>query len=233
MKAIISGASRGIGKAIAEKLAAMQYDLVLIARNEEGLSSLKEELLSAHAKLSIATLPFDLSRTNAIKSHLQDNSELLQGCNLLVNNLGVYHMDKVAPLKLEDVKKQLEVNLYSAIELSNACLPFLYENKSAQIINIGSVMSLEAEKIATSYSISKHAFKAWNDSLREELRAKNIKVSCIYPGAVNTSSWDGIEADRAAMIQAEDIAELVKSICSLGPSSLVEEIRMSPLNFIP
>ena len=83
-----------------------------------------------------------------------------------------------------------------------------------------------------SYSISKHALKAWNDSLREELRTKSVKVTAIYPGAMNTSSWDEVEnVERQKMIQVEDVAKLIRQLIEIGESTLVEEIRLSPLNF--
>jgi len=228
MKAIISGATRGIGKAIAQNLAALDYDLVLLARTEADLQDLKAEL--SNGKITIDTISLDLSNEEELEG-LQDHLQAQSNIDLLVNNLGSYLMDNPSNLKSSDLKVMLETNLYSAIGLTQLTLPLLEETTSPLIVNIGSVMSIQAEEIATSYSISKHAFKAWNDALREEVRPKNIKVTCIYPGAVNTSSWDGIAADKTAMIQAEDIAKMVVSIRQMNHSSLVEEVRMSPLNF--
>jgi short-subunit dehydrogenase len=94
-------------------------------------------------------------------------------------------------------------------------------------------MSINATAFAADYSISKHAFKAWNDALRAELRSKKIKVSAIFPGSVNTSSWDGIEVDRNQMIQAEDIAECVSCILKMKTNTLLDEIHISPNTFTP
>jgi len=127
----------------------------------------------------------------------------------------------------------MEVNLYSSIMLTDMVLPSMIKNQAGLVVNIGSVMSIKAEQYASIYSISKHALKAWNDALRERLRQKGIQVSAIYPGSVNTSSWKKEQLDVQAMIQPEDVAKLVISLSKLSPSCLVEEIRLSPLNFNP
>jgi short-subunit dehydrogenase len=101
------------------------------------------------------------------------------------------------------------------------------------IVNISSINGLAADQHAAAYSISKHALKAWNDALREELRNSGIRVTAFYPGPVNTSSWEGLPVDHQAMIQAEDIAELVVCIGRISSAALVEEVRISPLKFDP
>ena len=140
-------------------------------------------------------------------------------------------MNQADQVNYRDLMNMLEHNLFSAIELTQILLPALRLSKQASIINIGSVMSIKAAHFASDYSISKHAMKAWNDALREQLRSENIKVSGIYSGAVNTSSWGDSKVDREAMIQPEDIASLVSTIHRMGPSALIEEIRISPVLF--
>ena len=92
-------------------------------------------------------------------------------------------------------------------------------------------MSINAAPFASNYSISKHALKAWTDALRAELREQGVKVCGIYPGAVDTSSWDVSTANKQEMIHPTDIAKLVALIPSFSKSTLVEEIKISPLNF--
>ena len=228
MKAVISGATRGIGKAIAHRLAKEGYDLVLIARNEKELENCKLELEESSSQ--IETLAMDLA-SKTLDVELTKNARQFENVTVLVNNLGVYSTQSADQLDLNIVQQQIELNLYSAIQLTQFILPNFKSKNDGLIINIGSKMSIQAEQIATDYSISKHAFKAWNDGLREVLRKENIKVSAIYPGAVNTSSWDGLNANTQTMIQAEDIAEVVSSILKMSPSTLIEEIRIAPKNF--
>ena len=228
MKAIISGATRGIGKAIASALAAKGYQLILLARSENELKKLANEL--SQSQLLHDYYALDLTDINQIKA-LSEKLIANNFIELLINNLGEFTVDQASSLKEKELTQSFEINLFTAINLTQAVLPSLRNSNSPSIINIGSVMGLSASKEATAYSISKHAFKAWNDALREELRTDNIKVSCIYPGAVNTSSWDGTDANREAMIQADDIAKVVSNLVELGSTCLVEEVRISPMNF--
>ena len=228
MKAIISGASRGIGRAIAIRLAEAGYDLILMSRKQTELDQLKESILKS-TQLDIETIAIDLSRLDEIKAldlNIGNDENIL-----LINNVGSYLNDEPTSLEIGELDKLMRTNLYSAIELSQKLIPSLIEKKESLIINILSINALEADVHASSYSISKHAFKGWNDALRKQLQKEGVKVSAIYPGAVNTSSWDGTSADRGSMIQAGDIAELVYSLSNLGPTALVKEIQIDPINF--
>ena len=227
MKAVISGATRGIGRAIAAKLAVLGYDLVLLARNEKDLERCKSEL----SKFSVAVeyLSIDLSQSIA-EQKLKESASIFEDTSILVNNLGVYSMQNVTDINLDKLKEQMNVNLYSSIALTQQVIN-QDENQLKNIVNIASVMSLKSAIFAADYSMSKHAFKAWNDALREELRAQKIKVSAIFPGSVNTSSWDGIAVERSEMIQAEDIAEMVGCILAMKENTLIEEFHVSPLTF--
>ena len=229
MKAVISGATRGIGRGIAEKLAVQGYDLVLIARTESDLRSLKSSL--EDNGITVSYLACDLAKNESIQS-LKSNANLFEGVTLTVNNLGIYSMQNAKNIDLEGLQKQVEVNLYSAIRLTQFVLKD-FSSSIRNIVNIASVMSIKSQPFAADYSISKHAFKAWNDALREELRSAGIKVSVIYPGSVNTSSWDGLEVDRNAMIQAEDIAECVQCILKMSDNALLEEVHVSSQTFVP
>ncbi len=229
MKAVISGATRGIGRVIAEKLAILGYDLVLLARNEKDLERCKTEL--SKSNVMVDCLAIDLSQSN-VEQTLKESSFIFDNTSILVNNLGVYSMQNAAEIDLSKLKDQMNVNLYSAIALTQQILK-QDENQLKRIVNIASVMSLESVSFAADYAMSKHAFKAWSDALREELRSQKIKVSAIYPGSVNTSSWDGIAVDRSEMIQAEDVAEIVSCILAMKQNTLLEEVRVSPVTFKP
>ncbi len=228
MKAIISGATRGIGKAIAEAFSQANIDLILLAREAKTLEKLKSDL--QHSKCEVVCLAIDLT-AKEMEKQLRSEIANPQDVELLVNNVGWYAMNSASETKPSELQKQLDINLYPAIQLSNFILPYFIEKSAGRIVNIGSIMSLHPAPFASNYSISKHALKAWNDTLREEQRANGIQVNAIYPGAVNTSSWDGQDANREAMIQPEDIAQLILSIIKLGPTTSVDEIRLSPLQF--
>lgn len=230
MKAVISGATRGIGKAIAKKLVLLGYDVVLLARNQEDLEQCKLEL--SKPKLSVEILSIDLSEEN-VEHKLKENASIFKDTCILINNVGSYSMQNGANIDLRILKDQMNVNLYSSIALTQQILKQDTEAQVQNIINIASVMSLKATSFAADYSMSKHAFKAWNDALREELRNSGKKVSAIYPGSVNTSSWDGLDVNRSEMIQAEDVAEIVSCVLTMKKNTLLEEIHVSPVTFKP
>lgn len=230
MKAIISGASKGIGKACAIQLANVGYDLCLISRKLVDLNTLKSEILKEN-KVRIELLALDLTDQESVentnwKEIIGDEDQIL-----LINNLGTYANDKASELSTEEIEQLMRINLYAGVQLSGKVIPAMKASKQGQIVNIASINGLAADQQATAYSISKHALKAWNDALREELRNSGIKVTAFYPGPVNTSSWDGLSVDHQTMIQPEDIAELVLSLGRMSASALVEEIRISPVNF--
>lgn len=228
MKVIISGASRGIGKATAIKLAKEGYNLLLISRDLSSLEDLKNEIKEKYA-VEVDIFSADLSKENSLdnlKIKTAEKEKLI-----LINNVGTYANDNASSLNKKEIEQLLETNLYGSIRLTELALPFLRKAKGSMIINIASINALKADLNATAYSISKHALKAWNDALREELRKENIKVTALFPGPVNTSSWEGMDMNQAAMIQSTDIASLIYTISCLSESALVEEILITPLNF--
>lgn len=229
-KIFISAASKGLGRAMAIYLAKAGHELILCSKNIVNLEALKNEIKSHDLNCKISLIGVDLADQVAIQAALKKLKQV-DYPDVIINNLGVYETGLPSSLKIRDIQRQIELNLYAAIGLTNFFIEHL-KTKNGQILNIGSVVSHRASKEAAAYSISKHAFKAWNDSLREEMRDFGVKVTAIYPGALNTSSWDGVEdTERDKMIQPEDVARLVIELLQLSPSALVEEIRLSPLRF--
>jgi short-subunit dehydrogenase len=219
-----------LGKALALELARAGHQLILCSRSPKNLAALKKEILSKYDTCKIEVFAVDLSDQKATQIELKklDHSNYP---NVVINNLGIFETGSASSLHINEIQNQIELNLYATIGLTNFFIDDLKKQKG-HIINIGSVVSHQASKEAAAYSISKHALKAWNDSLREEFREFGVKVTAIYPGAMNTSSWDEVEQiDRNKMIQPEDVARLINEVLELSPSTLVEEIRLSPLNF--
>ena len=117
MKAVISGATRGIGRAIAEKLAVIGYDLVLLARNKKDLEQCKSELIKFN--VTVEYLSIDLAQPN-VELQLKESTSIFKDVTLLVNNLGLYSMQNVTEIDLDKLKGQMNVNLYSSIALNTA-----------------------------------------------------------------------------------------------------------------
>ena len=124
----------------------------------------------------------------------------------------------------------LNTNLNSAYYITKHTAVNMGNNNNGHIFNICSVLSLSPRVDAATYTISKHALKGFNDVLREEMREHNVKVTAIYPGSINTSSWEGIEAPKDNFVQPEDIAKIVKTCLQISKNANIEEVVIKPLD---
>jgi short-subunit dehydrogenase len=226
MNIIITGASRGIGKAITERFAAEGNTIILNARGKAALESFTGEL-QKRSNANVLYYPADLS----VKSEAEAFGKwCLQQCipDVLVNNAGAFLPGSIHNEEQGTLEKMIEVNLYSAYYLSRVLLPKMMEKRSGHIFNMCSIASLQAYDNGGSYSISKFALAGFSKNLREEMKAYNIKVTAVYPGAVYTDSWAGSGVDPARIMEAKDIAEMIYTSAHLSPQACVEEIIMRP-----
>ncbi len=228
MKAIVSGATKGIGRSITMALAAEGYDLGLGARNLEELDFLRKEISAIYPSLEVITKSVDFSQKHETRNFAETFMHYWGDVDVLVNNVGVYEEDNLDELTEQGFMNQFNVNFFSALRLTQPFVPEFKRRKSGNIINICSVLSKKGRKHAISYSISKQALYGYTKLLREELRAFDVKVTAILPGSTNTPSWDGIDAHVDEFVQPEDVANGV--IMALKSNGLVEEIEIKPIN---
>jgi short-subunit dehydrogenase len=229
MNTIITGASRGLGKAIAEKMAAGGYDLCLCSRNAEALSATAGELRARYPAISIRAKAFDLGSTEQARQF----GEWVLGAgdypiDILVNNAGQFIPGSVYNEADGALEKMIAVNLYSAYHLTRHLLPAMMARGAGHVFNICSVASLQAYPNGGAYSISKFALAGFSKNLREEMKPYGIKVTAVYPGAAYTDSWAGSGIDPQRIMEAGDIAEMVYAASRLSPQATVEEILLRP-----
>lgn len=227
MNVIITGASKGLGKAIAEKFAAASHHLIICARNEDALYETKEELLKNNAGCKVDIMTVDLSTKKNV--HAFANYALEFGTpDVLVNNAGSFKPGSIHTEEEGVLEEMMNANLYSAYYLSRFVLPAMMKARNGHIFNMCSTASIEAYTNGGSYSLSKWALLGLTKNLREELKTFNIKVTALIPGAVYTDSWkgSGIKAER--MMQPNDIATMVYAASQLSPGACVEEILFRP-----
>ena len=228
MNVVITGASRGIGKAIAEKFASQGHQLFLSARKKATLQATVDELKKKFPSVKIKQMTADLS----IKKDVDALSEWLvdqqADYDVLVNNAGNFLPGSVHNEPEGTLENMIAVNLYSAYHLTRSLLPHMIRNKKGHIFNLCSIASLQAYANGGSYSISKFALLGFTKNLREEMKPHNVKVTAVIPGAAYTDSWakSGISADR--LMEAKDIAELIYSATQLSAKACVEEITVRP-----
>lgn len=228
MNVIITGASKGFGKAIAEKFASQGHNLYLCSRNEVNLYHCLEELLAKYPEVTIKAKPFDLSeKEQAIAMGqwvLQQNISI----DVLINNAGLFEPGSVHNEPDNTLEHMIAVNLYSAYHLTRTVIEKMKLQQSGHIFNMCSIASLQAYNNGGAYSISKFALAGFSKNLREEMKPHGIKVTAVYPGAAFTDSWAGSGIDPKRIMEANDIAEMIYTSAHLSPQACVEDIIMRP-----
>lgn len=227
MNVIITGGSKGIGKAIAIKFAAAGHDLLLCARNAEDLKNTAQEISNLNPAIKVGFFPADLSIKEEIISFANWCTQ--KGSpGILVNNAGIYLPGNAIDESEGYLEMMMNTNLYSAYHLTRKLLPAMIEKGQGHIFNICSIASLAAYKAGGGYSISKFAMHGLTKNLRHELKPLGIKVTGVYPGAVLTDSWSNFDNSNNRIMEGKDIAEMVYAATLLSAQAVVEEIIITP-----
>ncbi len=227
MNVIVTGASKGIGKAIAMKFAGQGRQLFLCARNAVELQATANEISERSPGSVVRIMPVDLSVKEAVISFaewcLQHGT-----ADILVNNAGIYLPGDSMNEPDGQLEMMMNTNLYSAYHLTRKLLPSMIKNGHGHIFNICSIASLKAYDGGGGYSISKFALNGFSQNLRHELKPHGIKVTAVMPGAVLTDSWSDFDNSGKRIMEASDIAELVYAASILSPQAVVDEILITP-----
>jgi short-subunit dehydrogenase len=227
MNIIITGASKGIGFAIAKKFAREGHTIMLCSRGEKTLYDAVAELQTQYPDATIKGMPADMG----VKEEVQAFATwcLQQGApDVLVNNAGQFMPGAIHEEEEGLLEHMINTNLYSAYHLTRALVPAMITAGKGHIFNICSIASLHAYANGGSYSISKFALLGFSKNLREELKPKSIKVTAVMPGATMSNSWDGFEIDPQRIMEANDIAEMIYAAAQLSPMAVVEDIVLRP-----
>ena len=233
MNVIITGASRGIGKAIAEVFAANGHNLYIWARNEEVLNKTVQELLGKYPGVKIKAKVRDLSKKAELENYGQWLLDNGMPIDVLVNNAGSFLPGSVHNEPEGVLEQMLAINLVSAYHLTRKLLPVMMKQSPVQgsrghIFNICSIASLQAYANGGAYSISKFALHGFSKNLREELKPHLIKVTSVFPGAVLTDSWGDFDNSNRRIMEADDVAKMIYAAAQLSPQACVEELVMRP-----
>lgn len=228
MNIVVTGASKGIGKAIVEKFSVPGNEVFICARNENDLSEFVKEANKKTAGVVIKYYVADLAEKKGV---IEFGNWLLSqniSIDILVNNAGQFLPGSVYNEEEGTLEKMIAVNLYSAYHLTRMLLPSMMKRKGGHIFNICSIASLQAYNNGGSYSISKFALMGFSKNLREEMKPYNIKVTAIYAGAVFTSSWEGANVEPSRILEVNDIAEIIFAASRLSPQACIEDIIIRP-----
>ncbi len=228
MNIVITGASEGIGRAIAFEFAAQGFNLAVCARREHGLEHLKQELAQLHPKIQCLTLPCDVSDKSQVRSFAAEVKMHFRNVDVLVNNAGTYLPGLAHQETDGTLEKLMQVNLYGAYYLTQALIPAMMEVRDGHIFNISSIAGIQPYENGGSYSISKFAVTGFSRNLREEMKPYGVRVTNVCPGAVHTGTWSGSNLPRSRFIAPEDIARMIYQCWEISKSSCVEELVIRP-----
>lgn len=227
MNAVITGASRGIGRAIAEKYASLGHDILICSKNLRLLEDTAEDIRKSYPAVQVRAKAADLSKR-------PDIADFAEWClshgepDILVNNAGIYLPGNVHDEPEGQMEKIMDINFYSAYHLTRFLLPSMIQRRRGHIFNISSIASLDAYPGGGAYSISKYALMGFSKNLRYELRDKGVKVTTIYSGAVETDTWGGFDNSNSRIMLASDIADTIAAAGSLSSQAVIEDIIIRP-----
>jgi short-subunit dehydrogenase len=228
MNAVITGASKGIGKAVSIHLAEKSHNLAICARNKADLMSFHDELQKDFPDVKVFSMVADMSKKEDILKFAQMISTNFETVDILVNNAGIYVPGEVHKEDDGILEKLTEVNVYGPYRLTRALMPHFLKQQSGFIFNICSVASLLAYPNGGSYSITKFALHGFTKVLREELKDKGIKVCGIFPGATWSNSWAGVDLPKERLMEANDVAKAIGLQLELSSSAVMEDIILRP-----
>lgn len=224
---IITGGTKGLGRAIAECFARNGFDVCVCARTEADLAAMHRDW-EDYKGVQLITFAADMSKKSEVWDFAQFVLSKWSSFDVLVNNAGIFLPGAVSEESEGVLQTLLETNMYSAYHLTRALLPTLMAQKHGHVFNMCSVASLLAYPNGGSYSISKYALLGFSKALREEMKPKGIKVTAVMPGATWSDSWLGTNLPAERLMQASDIAKLVWAAYDLSDTAVVEDIIVRP-----
>lgn len=227
--AVISGATQGIGRAIAEKLLQEGFSVAICARNNDDLMALQLQWQQAFPSAQLICRQADFSKKEDVIAFADVVSNTFPQVDILVNNAGIFIPGLLADEADGHLETLMAVNMFSAYHLTRKLLPLMKQKSSGHIFNMCSVASLKSYPNGGAYSITKYALLGFSENLREELIPFNIKVTAICPGATNSRSWAGSGIPAERIMEPGDVANMLWAAYTLSAQADVETIVMRPV----
>lgn len=225
---VVTGGTKGLGRAIAESFAAQGFDVCVCARTEADLEAMEPEWKEQFPTSRLLTFPVDLSKKSEVLEFAAFVRERWSSLDVLVNNAGLYLPGMITDEDNGTLESLMDVNLYSAYHLTRSLLPIMLPRRRGHIFNLCSIASLIAYPNGGSYTITKFAMLGFSKVLREEMKPNGIKVTAVLPGATWSDSWRGADFPPDRLMQAADVAQTIWAAYQLSDSAVVEEIILRP-----
>jgi short-subunit dehydrogenase len=225
---IISGATRGIGKSIAEIFAANGFDIAFCSRTEKDVLAFEAHLKSTFT-CNCKGFVADVSVKSEVLHFGIMALDFLGGCDVLVNNAGVFIPGGIQEEEDGIFEKQMSMNISSSYHLSRVVLPQLIHGQRPHIFNMCSIASIRAYSNGGSYCISKFAMLGLTRVLREELKPNGVSVTAVMPGATLTESWGEPNLPSSRFMQTTDIAKAIWTAWEINEHTVIEDLIMRPI----
>jgi short-subunit dehydrogenase len=225
---VVTGGSRGIGRAVVEKFVSQGFDIATCAREQRQLQTLENDITSAWPEARVFTFKGDMAVRHEVSAFTKFVLALARPIDVLVNNAGYFIPGEITTEPEGTLESMIDANLYSAYHTTRGLASVMKARKAGHVFNICSIASIKAYSNGGSYAISKFAMLGFSKCLREELKSFDIRVTAVMPGATRTRSWEGVDLPEERFIPPEDIAETIYSAWALSGRSVVEEIIIRP-----
>jgi len=224
---VITGASKGIGKAVAVAFAAAGKKILICSRSEANLLDTVTDIRNGYPNAEVMSFVADMSQRQQVGDF--GNWCLQQGTpTVLVNNAGIYIPGSLSNEEEGNMEYTMNLNFFSAYHLTRQLLPAMKSAGKGHIFNICSIASLHAYEGGGSYSVSKYALNGFSKNLRHELKSTGIKVTAVFPGAVLTDSWAGFDNSEKRILETTDISSMIVAATKVSAQAVVEEIVIRP-----
>lgn len=229
-RALITGASSGIGKATALVFAKAGIDVALVSRSEEKLASVVEA--TKGTGVFAKAYGVDLAEVSQVETKIQAIATDFGDIDILVNNAGIGYTGTLSETPLADWQQVINLNLTSVFECIKGILPRMRDRRTGTIINVSSIAAKQAFPGWGAYSVSKAGLMTLSQTLAQEERVHGIRVTTIFPGAVNTEIWDtenvNADFDRSKMLTPEIVAQSILHTALLPSKAVIDELILMP-----
>lgn len=229
-RALVTGASQGIGLAVAQRLVEQGFEVALVARSEAALQNAVDQFRSSGG--SAQAFVMDLAQVDRLPGQWAELIQRFGPCSLLVNNAGMGYTAAIIDTPLADWQRILNLNLTAAFLAIQAVLPGMRQQREGLIINVASIAAKQVFPTWGAYSVSKFGLMALTQAVAQEERQHGIRATAFCPGAVNTGLWDTetvqSDFDRSLMLRVEDVADALMKLVLMSPHAVVDEMVLMP-----
>jgi len=226
--AIVTGGSKGIGKAIAESLIRSRVNVVISARNAGELELALTELNDLDGGQAIG-FPCDVRDYSQVKALVSKATQAFHRVDIMVNNAGIGIFSSVEEMSPEEFRSVIETNLFGVYYCCHEAIPIMKKAGGGYIINISSLAGANAHPRMAAYNASKFGLNGFSEALMQEVRHDNIKVTYIMPGSVNTHfGGDEPSSEQSWQLQPADVAQVVMDLLSFPDRSLPSRVELRP-----